>query len=58
MMGMTFSIIWDSIGSDIDVAIHNQTTNENIWIIENGKPQLMAIQKVVKLLNKGGDGDD
>ena len=55
---MTFSIIWDSIGSDIDVAIHNQTTNENMWIIENGKPQLMAIQKVVKLLNKGGDGDD
>lgn len=50
---MTFDIIWDSIGSNIDVAIHNQTTNENIWIIVSGKPQLMAIQKVVKILNQG-----
>ena len=50
---MTFSIIWDSIGSDIDVAIYNQTTNENIWIVVKGRPQLMAIQKVVELLNKG-----
>ena len=54
---MTFGIIWDSIGSDIDVAICNYTTNENIWIIENGKPQLMAIQKVVGLLNKGDVND-
>ena len=49
---MTFGIIWDSIGSNIDVAICNYTTNENIWIIASGKPQLMAIQKVVGLLNK------